>query len=75
MSKDEKHKFFGHSKGARKNHVPKTRQPAPVLNRRLTELPANVDWRSTGIVSAVKDQGNHYCFTTHYFHELALIFH
>jgi hypothetical protein len=58
MTKEEKRAFFGFSKGARKNHTPKSLQANPNnLNRRLSDLPENVDWRSAGIVSAVKDQG------------------
>jgi cathepsin L len=58
-SATEKKVFLGRSKNANKHHTPKFEKPFPanLTMRPVSELPASVDWRSAGIVSAVKDQG------------------
>jgi len=62
MTADEKKKFFGRSKGvaaADKKSMKLRELPADFTLQSVDKLPRHVDWRNTGIVSPVKDQG--YC--------------
>lgn len=64
MTVREKKAFLGRSKGAAKAHKlqgSKHAQAAEVsnLNKDISALPLNVDWRNDDVMSAVKDQG--YC--------------
>lgn len=58
MTADEKKVFFmGRSKGADRSHKPTHLKSSLHASKAVSDLPASVDWRSTGIVNAVKDQG------------------
>eukprot|EP01035_Chromulina_nebulosa_P021230 gene21230-27505_t len=61
LTKDEKKAFFGRSKGVAKHHAPKNRKEFDYvsLGKPVSSLPTSADWRESGIVSVVKDQG--YC--------------
>ena len=50
----------GHVKGANKHLQPKYRQevPADFVMKPVSALPTDVDWRSSNIVTPVKDQGH-----------------
>eukprot|EP00595_Chromulina_sp_UTEXLB2642_P000172 CAMPEP_0196762438 /NCGR_PEP_ID=MMETSP1095-20130614/1952_1 /TAXON_ID=96789 ORGANISM="Chromulina nebulosa, Strain UTEXLB2642" /NCGR_SAMPLE_ID=MMETSP1095 /ASSEMBLY_ACC=CAM_ASM_000446 /LENGTH=378 /DNA_ID=CAMNT_0042113331 /DNA_START=24 /DNA_END=1160 /DNA_ORIENTATION=- len=57
----EKKSFFGRSKGAARTHKPKNAKPFDyeTLGKPIESLPSSVDWRDSGVMSSVKDQG--YC--------------
>ena len=57
MTAREKKAFFGRSKGAKKNHTPKSLKSSNIDHKDISSLPTSVDWRDAGIVSADKDQG------------------
>ena len=48
---------MGNSKSMRQHHQPKSLKSHNINMKPVSELPTEVDWRSSGIVSAVKDQG------------------
>jgi cathepsin L len=58
LTKEERKQFYGYSKGAKLFHKPtyQTNHMYPT-NFDLTLLSKNVDWRTQGVVSAVKSQG------------------
>jgi len=53
LTATEKKAFRGRTKGKYSTFATKKNS----FNLKLGELPASVDWRSQGVVSAVKDQG------------------
>jgi len=58
LSADEKKTFFGRAKGSAKKMLSSAKSlPADFKLAPVSSLPASVDWRSSGIISAVKDQG------------------
>jgi cathepsin L len=58
MTADEKKAIFGRSKGVNRSHKPANLKAPLHSIKKVSELPESVDWRSTGIVNAVKDQGH-----------------
>ena len=63
MTPAEKKAYFGHSKELGKSHKKNSLKAAQSLPsdfkmKPLNELPKSVDWRDSGIVSPVKDQGH-----------------
>ena len=60
MTASEKKAVMGRHKGAAKNHSPlhaKKLLSSEFTKRSVSSLPTDVDWRTEGVVSAVKDQG------------------
>ena len=58
MTADEKQAFFGRSKGVDRSHKPMNLKTPTTVMKNVSELFESVDWRSAGIVNAVKDQGH-----------------
>lgn len=63
MTDSEKDSFKGRSKGAANLHSKSVRHSFKFLNDKLPlksikDLPTEVDWRTQGVVSPVKDQGH-----------------
>eukprot|EP00286_Rhodomonas_abbreviata_P001498 CAMPEP_0181289130 /NCGR_PEP_ID=MMETSP1101-20121128/718_1 /TAXON_ID=46948 /ORGANISM="Rhodomonas abbreviata, Strain Caron Lab Isolate" /LENGTH=372 /DNA_ID=CAMNT_0023393331 /DNA_START=106 /DNA_END=1224 /DNA_ORIENTATION=+ len=62
MTADEKKAFMGRHKGAARNQDKMLKNahslPADFNMKSVSALPRHVDWRSQGVVSAVKDQGH-----------------
>lgn len=57
LSNKDMKKYMGNSKSMRQHHQPKSLKSHNINMKPVSELPTEVDWRSSGIVSAVKDQG------------------
>eukprot|EP01039_Chlorochromonas_danica_P009006 gene9006-9940_t len=59
MKPEERKKFFGRNKRVHKQlDAAKHSLPADFVMKPVDSLPKTVDWRSSGVVSAVKDQGH-----------------
>eukprot|EP01006_Ploeotia_vitrea_P031905 TRINITY_DN64193_c0_g2_i1.p1 TRINITY_DN64193_c0_g2~~TRINITY_DN64193_c0_g2_i1.p1 ORF type:complete len:375 (+),score=16.01 TRINITY_DN64193_c0_g2_i1:36-1160(+) len=60
MTADEKQSLLGRHKGVASVHKPnyKSTLPNQYKSMNVKDLPTDVDWRSQGVVSAVKDQGH-----------------
>lgn len=58
MTVAEKKASFGYHKGVAKAHKALNAKKPTHEIKDISALPANVDWRNAGIVSAVKDQGH-----------------
>jgi len=52
--------YKGHSKGVARTHKPQFEVPLPsnFHLKPVSELPASMDWRNEGVITAVKDQGH-----------------
>jgi cathepsin L len=61
MTATEKQAFYGRNKASATSHQPAYRsalQSSHFPMKDASELPTDVDWRHSGVVSAVKDQGS-----------------
>lgn len=61
MTKEEKQAYFGRGRLSQtdiESKRLKASQNTPIFTKRVEELPKEVDWRTTGIVGPIKNQGS-----------------